>query len=69
MKNNYLKVVVFILINSIFLLQDTKPYEFENEIKGKISFTNKKQNNQIDSNLKQENLKVSFNFSLHTYLL
>ena len=45
MKNNYyLKAIVFIFINSIFFLQDTKPYELENQIKGEISFTHKLQN-------------------------
>ena len=56
MKNNYyLKAIVFIFINSIFFLQDTKPYELENQIKGEISFTHKLQNQKKELNLKQEN--------------
>ena len=55
MKNNYcLKAILFIFINSIFLLQDTKPYEFDNEIKEEmISPINK--NLEKEFNLKQEN--------------
>ena len=49
------KSLIFLFINSIFLLQDTKPYEFDNEIKEEISFTHKHKNLEKKFNLKQEN--------------
>ena len=56
MKNNYcLKAILFIFINSIFLLQVTKSYELDNEIKDEISFTHKQKNQEKEFNLKQEN--------------
>ena len=55
MKNNYyLKAIFLILINSLFLFQDTKSFKIENEIKGVTNFT-KKTFKEFEINSKNEN--------------
>ena len=54
MKNNYyLKAIFLILINSLFLFQDTKSFKIENEIKGVTNFT-KKTFKEFEINSKNE---------------
>jgi len=64
MKNNYyLKAIFLILINSLFLFQDTKSFKIENEIKGVTNFT-KKTFKEFEINSKNENF---FNKSLKLF--
>ena len=50
--NFYLKTIIFIFINSIFLLQETKPYGIENRLTEDNSLN---QNKQLDLKIKKQN--------------